>query len=107
MPNDSTAATPPPVDPATVPSTAALSPPDRSRVMRCYQTGIQALQSNVDYAIDMFAACVGGDPGNAIFLQAFLGALRKKHGAKKSGGLTSLFSAGSRAGLKKLAAGAQ
>ncbi|MFM7184711.1 MAG: tetratricopeptide repeat protein [Planctomycetota bacterium] len=107
MPNDSTAATPPPVDPATVPSTAALSPPDRSRVMRCYQTGIQALQSNVDYAIDMFAACVGGDPGNAIFLQAFLSALRKKHGAKKSGGLTSLFSAGSRAGVKKLAAGAQ
>jgi len=107
MPNESTAATPAPVDPATVPSTAALSPADRSRVMRCYQTGLQALQSNADYAIDMFAACVSGDPGNAIFLQALLGALRKKHGAKKSSGLTNLFSAGSRAGLKKLAAGAQ
>lgn len=107
MPNESTPATPAPVDPAGVPSTAALSPAERSRVMRCYQTGIQALQTNADYAVDMFSACVSGDPGNAIFLQALLGALRKKFGAKKSGGLTSLFSAGSRAGLKKLAAAAQ
>ena len=107
MANESTAATPGPVDPATVPSTVALSPAERSRVMRCYQTGVQALQSNADYALDMFSACVAGDPGNAIFLQKMIEALKRKYGSKKAGGLTSLFGAGSRAGLKKLAATAQ
>lgn len=107
MANESTAASPGPVDPATVPSTVALSPAERSRVMRCYQTGVQALQTNADYALDMFSACVVGDPGNAIFLQKMLEALKRKFGAKKAGGLTSLFGAGSRAGLKKLAATAQ
>jgi tetratricopeptide (TPR) repeat protein len=107
MANESTAATPPPADPANVPSTVALSPGERSRVLKCYQTGVQALQSNPDYAIDMFAVSVAGDPGNAIFLQALLGAMRKKHGAKKSGGFSSFLSSGSRAGLKKLAASAQ
>jgi len=107
MAHESTTATPPPVDPAHVPSTVALSPGERSRVLKCYQTGLQALQTNPDYAIDMFAVSVAGDPGNAIFLQALLGALRKKHGTKKSGGLTSFLSTGSRVGLKKLAASAQ
>jgi hypothetical protein len=63
--------------------------------------------ANPQYAIDMFSICVSGDPGNVVFLQAFLAALRKKFGTKKAGGLTSLFSAGSRAGLKRLAAGAK
>ena len=107
MANEPTSATPLPADPANAPSTVALSAGERARVMKCYQTGAQALQSNPDYAIQMFAVSVAGDPGNAIFLQAFLGALRKKHGVKKSGGLTSFLSAGSRAGLKKLATSAQ
>jgi len=107
MANEPTAATPVPADPAHVPSTVALTPGERARVMKCYQTGAQALQTNPDYAIQMFAVSVAGDPGNAIFLQAFLGALRKKHGAKKSGSLTSFLSVGSRAGLKKLATSAQ
>jgi tetratricopeptide (TPR) repeat protein len=107
MPNESTAAAPAPVDPASVPSTAALSPAERSRVMKCFQTGTQALQTNADYAVDMFSACVAGDPGNAIFLQSLLAALRRKYGAKKTGSLTSFFSAGSRVMLKKLASGAQ
>jgi len=62
---------------------------------------------NVDYAIEMFGACVLGDPGNAIYLQNLMAALKKKHGSRKAGGLGSLWSAGSRAGLKKLAANAQ
>jgi len=110
MANESTAAAPIPVDAASVPSTAALSPAERSRLMRCFQTGTQALQSNQsnpDYAVDMFAACVVGDPGNAVFLQAFLGALKKKFAGRKAGSLTSFFSAGSRAMLKKLASSAQ
>ncbi|NDC63927.1 MAG: hypothetical protein EBZ59_08110 [Planctomycetia bacterium] len=55
----------------------------------------------------MFTVCVLGDPGNAIYLQSLLAALRKKFGTKKAGGLTALWPAGSRGGLKKLAAGSQ
>jgi Tfp pilus assembly protein PilF len=107
MANESTAAAPAPVDPASVPSTAALSPAERSRLMQCFLRGSQAALTNADYAVDMFSACALGDPGNPVFLQAFLAALKRKFGAKKAGALTSLFSAGSRAGLKKLAANAQ
>ena len=107
MANESTAAAPGPVDPAAAPSTAALSPAERSRLMKCYVTGSQAQQGNVDYAVDMFAQCVIGDPGNAIFLQKLLESLKRKFGGKKAGSLTSFFAAGSRAGLKKLASSAQ
>ena len=75
--------------------------------MQCYQRGAQALQTNANYAVDMFSLCAAGDPGNAIFLQSLLAALKRKFGAKKAGSLTSFFSAGSRAMLKKLAASAQ
>jgi tetratricopeptide (TPR) repeat protein len=107
MPNESTASAPAPVDPASAPSTEALSPVERSRLMQCFHRGQQALQTNADYAVDMFQACVVGDPGNAIFLQSFLAALKRKFGGKKAGSLTSFFSAGSRAMLKKLAGAAQ
>ena len=107
MANESTAAAPGPVDPAAAPSTAALPAAERSRLMKCYVTGSQAQQGNVDYAIDMFAQCVIGDPGNPIFLQKLLEALKRKAGGKRAGSLTTFFGAGSRAGLKKLAASAQ
>jgi len=83
---------------------ASLSPAERSRLTQCFQHGTQSLAKNVDYAIEMFAACVVGDPANPIYLQNLLGALRVKHGGKKGGGLSALWSAGGRGGLKKLAA---
>ena len=88
-------------------STAALSPAERSRLAQCFNRGTQSAPTNSDYAIEMFAICVNGDPGNAVYLQGLLGVLKRKFGSKKGGGLTSLWSAGSRAGLKKLAATAQ
>jgi tetratricopeptide (TPR) repeat protein len=106
MANESTAATAVPADPALSPSWAALSATDRSRLMQCYRTGMQAA-GNAQYAIDMFSACVLGDPGNAVFLQAFLAALRRKFGSKKSGTFSSLLSAGGRAGMKRAASNAQ
>jgi tetratricopeptide (TPR) repeat protein len=106
MANESTAATPAPADPTLSPSWTALSDGDRSRLIQCYRTGT-ANAANPQYAIDMFSTCVLGDPGNVVFLQAFLAALRRKFGGKKAGGLSTLFSAGSRAGLKRLAAGAK
>lgn len=106
MANESTAGAAAPADPALSPSWAALSVTDRSRLMQCYRTGMQAA-GNAQYAIDMFSACVAGDPGNVVFLQAFLVALRRKYGAKKSGALSSLLSAGGRVGMKRAALTAQ
>jgi tetratricopeptide (TPR) repeat protein len=72
--------------------------------LQCFQHGTQSLSKNVDYAIEMFALCVASDPANAIYLQNLLGALRVKHAGKKGGGLSALWSASGRGGLKKLAA---
>jgi tetratricopeptide (TPR) repeat protein len=106
MANESTAVPAVPADPALSPSWAALSATDRSRLMQCYRTGMQAA-GNAQYAIDMFSACVMGDPGNAVFLQALIAALKRKFGAKKSGTFTSLLSAGGRTGMKRAASNAQ
>jgi tetratricopeptide (TPR) repeat protein len=107
MPNESTTPPSDPAQPSLSASSAALSPAERARLAQCFQRGTQNLPTNADYAVEMFGICVLGDPGNAVYLQALLAALKKKFGAKKSGGLSSLWSAGSRAGLKKLAASAQ
>ncbi|MFM1996529.1 MAG: hypothetical protein RLZZ111_916 [Planctomycetota bacterium] len=101
MPND----TPATGTAATAPQpSASLPPAERTRLLRCFQHGSQSVAKNIDYAIEMFATCVIGDPANAIFLQHFIGALRMKHGGKKGGGLSALWSASGRGGLKKLAA---
>ncbi|MEI7781866.1 MAG: hypothetical protein WCJ18_08060, partial [Planctomycetota bacterium] len=107
MPNEPPAAPSVPIDPAASPLAAQLSPAERSRLSQCFQRGTQNAPTNVDYAIEMFSLCVLGDPGNAVYLQSLLTALRRKYGPKKAGGLGA-FWPGSRAGsLKKLAATAQ
>ena len=85
-------------------SAAPLSPAERSRLAQCFQRGTQNAPTNLDYAIDMYSICVVGDPGNAVYLNALLGVVRRKHAGKKGGGLAGIFAAGSRGGLKKLAA---
>ena len=93
-------------DPTASPSSALLSPAERSRLAQCFQAGTKNLTANADYAIEMYTACVVGDPGNAVYLQAFLGILRKKHPPKKTGGLASLFGGSKGGGLwKKVNAG--
>ena len=106
MSTESTATAGIPADPAKSPSWAGLSQAERSRLLQCYRTGKQNV-ANDQYAIDMFAACVAGDPGNVVFLHEFLAALRRKHGAKKGGGLKSLLSSGGRAAMKRSAAAAK
>jgi len=106
MPNESTAAAQLPADPALSPSWSAVAVGDRARLLQCYRTGIQA-SGNVEYAIDMFSACVIGDPGNVPFLQAFLVALKRKFGGKKGGSFKALLSSGARAGMKRAATNAQ
>ncbi len=88
--------------PAVPQPSASLSPAERSRLTQCFQHGTQSVAKNIDYAIEMFSQCVVGDMANAIYLQTLLGALRQKHGVKKAGGLSALWSASGRGGLKKL-----
>jgi tetratricopeptide (TPR) repeat protein len=101
MPNESPA---PGQSPAVPAPSATLPEAERTRLTQCFQRGTQNAAKNIDYAIEMFSACVAGDPGNPVFLQYLIGTLRRKHGAKSGGGLTSLFSAPARGGLRKLAA---
>jgi len=96
--------TPDAMNAAAAASSAGLSAAERSRLQQCFQTGSQSVVKNIDYAIEMFRACVVGDPANPIYLQSFLGTVRRKQGPKKGGGLTALFSAPSRGGLRKLLA---
>lgn len=80
-----------------------LSEAERKRLQQNYQRGEQNFNANIDYAIEMFVLCVLGDPGNVIYLQSLLAALKKKYSGKSRGGLANVWSAGGRAKLKKLA----
>jgi len=105
MANESTAPAPVPADPTAAPSWRALPPGEQARLAKCYRAGLLAT-ATPDYAIDLFATCVLGDPGNPVFLGQFLLALKRKFGAKKPGGLSSLFGGGW-GGMRRLAANAQ
>lgn len=107
MPNESPAAASNVGSTPVPPTTAALSPVERSRLSQCFQRGTQNATTNLDYAIEMFSQCVLGDPGNAVYLQSLLGVLRRKHGGKKAGGLSGLWPMSKAGGLKKSADKAQ
>ena len=96
--------TPAPAPAAAVPPAFAISPAERAKLQQCFQHGTRIAATDIDYAIEMFSTCVLGDVANTLYLQSLFTALRKKHGSKAGGGLTSLWSAGSRGGLRKLAA---
>ena len=103
-----TESTPPTAEPSAPPVPSgppAVSEAERKRLQKCFLAGEQKAAGNVDYAIEMFATCVLGDPANPLYLQSFFAVLKKKFAGKKAGGLSALFSAGGRCGLKKLAAG--
>ena len=108
MPNESPAAASSTSPLAAVPSTTAqLSAAERSRLSQCFQRGTQNAATNLDYAIEMFLQCVLGDPGSAIYLQSLLTVLKKKHGAKKAGGLSGFWPTSKAGSLKKFADKAQ
>ena len=105
-----TESTPPNAEPSAPPvpsGSPVVSEAERKRLQKCFLAGEQKAAGNVDYAIEMFATCVLGDPANPLYLQSFFAVLKKKFAGKKAGGLSALFSAGGRGGLKKLAAAGQ
>jgi tetratricopeptide (TPR) repeat protein len=80
-----------------------LPPAKRKRMQKAFEhASLQMKQDNFDYATALLTDCVTHDPDNAIYLQSFLGNLRKKYNNNKKGAKFALLSsAGPRSGLKK------
>ena len=79
------------------------SPALRKRLAKIFEAGHkQESQDKFDYASDLYAECVRGDPGNLEYVQSFMTNLHKKHGsAKKLGPMVQFKERGARAALKK------
>jgi len=82
---------------------AALDPNKRRRLQLQFEQGSKvAAQGNFDYATDMFFQCVKGDPGNSIYVQNYLGNLRRKYNNNKKGDkLAAIKMTGTKGSLKK------
>lgn len=56
-----------------------ISPAMRARLQKCFEYGNQKLNLKAyDYATEMFAQCVCGDPSNILYLNSFVVNLREK-----------------------------
>ena len=79
------------------------SPALRKRLVKIFEAGHkQESQDKFDYASDLYAECVRGDPGNLEYLQSFMQNLHKKHGSvKKLGPMVQFKERRARAALKK------
>ncbi len=72
-----------------------ISQEQRNRLQQLFENGNKQMSLGAyDYATEMFAACVLGDPSNIIYLQSFLANLRKKFGEKKRKSMFSMLSSG-------------
>jgi len=80
-----------------------IPPARRKRLQRCFEHGSKmAAQDNFDYATVLFTQCVAGDPNNFMYLQSFLGNLKKKYNNNKKGSnLAFIKSAGARTVVRK------
>ena len=79
------------------------SPTAKKRLQKCFEhAGKQMSQDNFDYATELFGQCVMGDPTNHVYVQSFLGNLRKKyHDNKKGASLAQLKERRTRTAVKK------
>jgi tetratricopeptide (TPR) repeat protein len=84
-----------------------LPDPKRRRLEKVFEvagkkaTGASA-SSDFDYVTDLLLQCVTGDPGNPIYVRAYIENLQKKYGNNKKGAPLAQFKErGSRAALKK------
>ncbi len=61
-----------------------ISASKRARLQQCFEYGNQKMQlGDHNYATEMFAQCVIGDPSNILYMNSFIANLRKKFGAPK------------------------
>ncbi len=65
-------------------ATNEISPAKRARLQQCFEYGNQKMQiGDHDYATEMFAQCVCGDPSNILYMQSFIANLRVKYKNKR------------------------
>jgi len=83
----------------------SLPPATRRRLQQCFEQGnLRLTQENFDYAAELFQTCVTGDPSNVIYLQSFLGTLRRKYNDNKKGSkLAGIQGTGHRSAVKRAA----
>ena len=61
------------------------TPEERRRLQEAFEKGEKSKQRNHDYATEMFGQCVAGDPGNHVYVVAFIENLHKKYNNNKKG----------------------
>ncbi|MGN0931062.1 MAG: tetratricopeptide repeat protein [Thermoguttaceae bacterium] len=63
---------------------SVVTPAVRARLQKCFEYGNQKMQiGDYDYATEMFAQCVVGDPSNILYMNSFIANLRVKFGNQK------------------------
>ena len=70
------------------PEQDAISPALRRRLQKCFEHGTQQfkqLKCDHDYANTMFTECVVHDPGNLVYVEAYLDNLQRKYKDNKKG----------------------
>ncbi len=80
------------------------SPAKRKRLQQCFEhAGKQMAQDSFDYATELFAQCVIGDPSNPIYVQNYVGNLQRKYDNNKKGAgmMAQLKVRGARGSMKK------
>jgi tetratricopeptide (TPR) repeat protein len=78
-----------------------IPPSLRKKLQQCYEHGMRMMQQeeyDFDYAHSILVECVANDPGNALYLEAFLQNLQRKYHDNKRG---SLLAFGGKGGFKK------
>ncbi len=85
------------------PGRQPIPPAKRQRLQRAFEHASKmAATGNFDYATDLFTQCLRDDPGNLIYVQNFLGNLRKKYNNNKKGSKLAVFKGvGSSVSIKK------
>ncbi len=84
------------------PGRMPIAPAVRQRLQKLFEAGTkQASIGSHDYATDMYRQCLEGDPGNPIYIRAFLDNLNKKYNQNLRGSkLAALTTAGTKMALK-------
>jgi tetratricopeptide (TPR) repeat protein len=88
MPNDGIVNTSSASPPSGVPY--VISPALRKKLQQCYEHGTKLQQQekyDYDYAHSILTECVTGDPGNLVYVEAFLQNLQRKYNQNRRGSL--------------------
>jgi len=71
-----------------------MTPAKRSRLEKLFEAAgkkASGLQPNYDYASELYAQCVLGNPGNEVYVKAYIENLQKKYNHNRSGAALAQF----------------